>query len=515
MRWHGVHKLKQIYQSRRTGPGSFVGSYSCVALVSFGVIALALICPVTYGQSARAEDFTASTATDTTVFVQPAIAVSLQSRIDIGVIPRSGGVFKSETAELAVSTNNVTGYSVYLKTTGEDNVLHNAVLPEHTIAPIADDATSAQFAKNTWGYNLSTALPDESTIYSAVPTTEGAALATSDQTAAKDKYQLTFGTNVDIDLPAGEYTNSVLVSVVANPMEVTSLTQLTYMQDMTADICNISAENATAQLIDTRDGNKYWVAKLKDGKCWMTQNLALELGRNADGQVTAKNSGVVLNANNSDMEPTTNFTLSYETTDDISVNTSGSDVGRSFYFPKYVLNSLATDKTANVGLSNEIYYTNVGDPEWRDTYVATDTKAVEENSKTYDAHYLLGVFYQHSAITAGTVNGLQSICPKGWQLWRNGTDVSTSSFASLLPLYGFSTKPTEADKSIVQPPLYLGSFGYVLGYIYGGAETYYWTAGYSQPTTSYMVGINFMQQVIEARNVAANHHGFNVRCIAK
>lgn len=515
MRWHGIHQLKQIYQSRLSGPGSWMRVAGCFAIVSFSVIALASICPVTFGQAAQAEAVTAATTTDTTVFVQPAVAVSLQSRIDIGIIPRSGGVFKSETAELTVSTNNTTGYGLYLKTTGDDNSLHNTVAPEQVIAPVTADSAANDFSKNTWGYHLGTTPADADTVYSAVPTAEGAALASSDQTATKDVYQLTFGTNVDIDLPAGEYTNSVLVSVVANPMEITSLTQLTYMQDMTADICNISAENATTQLIDTRDGNKYWVAKLKDGKCWMTQNLALELGRNADGQVTAKNSGVVLNANNSDIEPTTNFTLSYETTDDINANTSGSDVGRSFYFPKYVLNSLVTDKTNNVGLNNEIYYTNVSDPEWRDTYVATDTKAVEENSKTYDAHYLLGVFYQHSAITAGTVNGLQSICPKGWQLWRNGTNVSTSSFASLLPLYGFSTKPTEADKSIVQPPLYLGSFGYILGSAYGSAETYYWTAGYSQPTTSYMVGINFAQQVIEARSTAANYHGFNVRCIAK
>lgn len=514
MRWHGIHQLKQIYQSRLSGPGSWMPVAGCFAVASFGVIALAFICPVTFGQAAQAEAVTATTATDTTVFVQPAVAVSLQSRIDIGIIPRSGGVFKSETAELTVSTNNTTGYGLYLKTTGDDNSLHNTIAPEQVIAPVTADSAANDFGKNTWGYHLGTTPADADTVYSAVPTAEGAALASSDQTATKDVYQLTFGTNVDIDLPAGEYTNSVLVSVVANPMEITSLTQLTYMQDMTADICNISAENATTQLIDTRDGNKYWVAKLKDGKCWMTQNLALELGRNADGRVTAKNSGVVLNANNSDIEPTTNFTLSYETTNDASV-VGMTDTGRSIYYDRYILNSLSPDKTADVGLSNEIYYTNVGDPEWRDTYVATDTKAVEENSKTYDAHYLLGAFYQRSAAIAGSANGTQSICPKGWKLWLNGTNAATSDFATLLPLYGFSSSSIVGETSVITAPLYLAEFGYVGGYTYLPNNLFYWTSGYFEATKSYMASIDFKKQVLRLRSTDENRYAFNVRCIAK
>lgn len=48
------------------------------------------------------------------------------------------------------------------------------------------------------------------------------------------------------------------------------------MQDMTSEICNnvtVPSEQSTATLVDTRDNNTYTVAKLKDGKCWMTQNL--------------------------------------------------------------------------------------------------------------------------------------------------------------------------------------------------------------------------------------------------
>ena len=47
------------------------------------------------------------------------------------------------------------------------------------------------------------------------------------------------------------------------------------MQDMTPEICANAKEHQTATLRDIRDGNTYTVAKLKDGKCWMTQNLRI------------------------------------------------------------------------------------------------------------------------------------------------------------------------------------------------------------------------------------------------
>ena len=50
------------------------------------------------------------------------------------------------------------------------------------------------------------------------------------------------------------------------------------MQDMTAEICDlvtVPSADSTATLIDIRDNNTYTVAKLLDGKCWMTQNLRI------------------------------------------------------------------------------------------------------------------------------------------------------------------------------------------------------------------------------------------------
>ncbi len=52
------------------------------------------------------------------------------------------------------------------------------------------------------------------------------------------------------------------------------------MQDMETSICESTTlvdEQNTLQLVDTRDNKLYWVTKLQDGHCWMTQNLDLDL----------------------------------------------------------------------------------------------------------------------------------------------------------------------------------------------------------------------------------------------
>ncbi len=56
---------------------------------------------------------------------------------------------------------------------------------------------------------------------------------------------------------------------------VTGFSSIRKMQNMTSAICNSVSIGVTGQLYDTRDNSTYTVAKLDDGKCWMTQNLRI------------------------------------------------------------------------------------------------------------------------------------------------------------------------------------------------------------------------------------------------
>lgn len=68
------------------------------------------------------------------------------------------------------------------------------------------------------------------------------------------------------------------IAKTGNEAETKELLTIEKMQEMTADICAVSQEGDSKQLIDERDGKKYWVTKLKDGQCWMTQNLDYDGG---------------------------------------------------------------------------------------------------------------------------------------------------------------------------------------------------------------------------------------------
>ena len=80
------------------------------------------------------------------------------------------------------------------------------------------------------------------------------------------------------DCEAGEWKWGSLVVEVGDIVVPRILFNgITTMQEMTPQICTDALENDTVRLQDTRDGKYYWVAKLPDNNCWMTQNLDLDL----------------------------------------------------------------------------------------------------------------------------------------------------------------------------------------------------------------------------------------------
>ncbi len=68
------------------------------------------------------------------------------------------------------------------------------------------------------------------------------------------------------------------------------------MQDMNSSICSAVLMNQIGELVDTRDGTIYHVGKLKDGRCWLLDNLALDL---TDTNVQANLTSATTNATDS------------------------------------------------------------------------------------------------------------------------------------------------------------------------------------------------------------------------
>ena len=143
----------------------------------------------------------------------------------MAIDPTSGGAFQQTTADLAISTNNPTGYDLYLSAADGDNALRNenpsVQNTQNTINPTTNGVTSTTMSNNTWGYNLSggssTQTPDT---YNAVPK-DGTTALDSTTAPSTTNYNLTFGAKVDTNIASGTYSSEVIISAVAKPVLIT------------------------------------------------------------------------------------------------------------------------------------------------------------------------------------------------------------------------------------------------------------------------------------------------------
>ena len=250
--------------------------------------------------SATENNSSTSTSTSTTenssdistYAVTPTVGISLPTSIDFAdVLPTPSGATTTATANLTVTTTDSAGYSLYLYSSDGDNSLRpkiSSLANISTINATAGDVglTLSSLKPNTWGYNLGTEAPTDSTTYSAVPTDNSTPIQnkdTSDTNAANDTYTLSFGAKVDSTIASGAYSNALTVAVVAEPRTIV------YIQDLTLSDCQSRASDADFTVTDRRDDNDYTVRYI-NGACWMTQNLRLSGGRtltSADSNVAS------------------------------------------------------------------------------------------------------------------------------------------------------------------------------------------------------------------------------------
>lgn len=490
----------RLYANKvRGGVHLLAGSASFLLLLTLGI----MLFPST-PQFVQAEE----SNTEASLTINPVISLSMQDTITVDVTPTQDGAFSSSTASLSVSTNNETGYSLYLSTAnGENNLTsQNPTISDVVSAVDGGDSgvTPANFANNTWGYNLSQETASDTTTYKAVPTTANDAIITTESPTDADTYNLTIGTKISTSLPSGTYSNQVVVSVVANPAYILpTFDGITTMQEMTATICANAEENETARLTDTRDNKQYWVTKLADGNCWMTQNLDLDLNASTL-PLTPEDSDISSNWS-PDAYTETQGTIT-STTD--NTGTYSWDVGM------YVNNN-PTSYTSCADTTNINTCSN-----WTD--VSNMTAMTEENTSdnvisgnTYDAHYLAGNYYQWNTATAGTggtitgSNATDSICPKGWHL-PTSNNSNSGSFQALVG----SLNSTQ----IVQPPYYFnpggGVFSGSLDYV--GYNGHYWSASPNDdvdyPIYAYL--LIFYSGYVKPSIDFDRYSGLSVRCLA-
>ena len=230
------------------------------------------------------------------------------------------------------------------------------------------------------------------------------------------------------------------------------------IQDMTPEICaSATAIDSEALVLDIRDQKSYWIAKLADGKCWMTQNLDLDLE-------TTPTNVLALTSNNTDL---TQFGQTGYTTADGYRNENGVitwEPERST-----IPSSSITSAGAIPGYEHDAYNpysVDLGNWYWTDewyTYADNNFLDIDNNGagdKFFQSprpvkgtHAHVGNRYNYSAAVASnntsgytgytydnpSASPQNSICPKGWKLpvvtsYTNDT-IGDNDFYNLWVMY--------------------------------------------------------------------------------
>ena len=210
--------------------------------------------------------------------------------------------------------------------------------------------------------------------------------------------------------PAGTYTGQVKYTLVHPSTEnapVETINQLVYMQEFNT----LSSENRAKvlasmvvdqqyQLKDSRDNKDYYIAKLRDGNVWMTQNLDLEI--DTSGNTT-------YNSTNTDLPTGTTWLPNSSTT--------------SFYNPgelywNGVINSDDHEINSNDEEKISNYTTNIGNKHYHLGNYYTFETAIAMNLNDWSDIYEEDNILYHDD---GFISVEQSICPAGWTLPRGGT----------------------------------------------------------------------------------------------
>ena len=355
-----------------------------------------------------------------------------------------GTTADSNIINVSVATNAAYGYTLSANVNNESLVHSNNINTFNSIATDADlsDLEDSEDA-NIWGYSTSLDSGTTWSNYNGLSNSSNTALInTNSNTSSNLDFKI--AAKAASTQPSGTYAGTINFTAVSNvaPMSLLDsfiasgaeqLNGYYKMQDMTYDICEaVDIEESELQLIDVRDNKIYWVAKLKDGNCWMTQNLDLD--------ITA--SSTALNSNNTDISTDESI---YTATNTIYTLKGESDT-YGYTYENGIATWIPERNTITYSQLNSTTWTNDGNhPYSYDRLNISTGEPVYPDGNVSQAlagdHGLSGNYYNWTASVASNDSSntnsanpdpANSICPKGWRL----PNIVNQEFGNLLVQHG-------------------------------------------------------------------------------
>ena len=449
-------------------------------------------------------------ATDFDITVQPVLEVSLSPSLHLAF--ETDNILHSGSIDLNVLSNSRNGFTATVSTIYDSadvlgTSLTNTIDNNFRINTLTgSNIAAADFPANRWGYSV-----DGGTTFNAMPGVDEPAIILSTTSAAgSGNKSIYIGAKADTNTPSGTYENILLVTVVPKYVPINLRESFALagkhrtagvdghnyyaMQDMTPAICDRSDElEDQTQVVDVRDQKIYWIAKLRDGNCWMTQNLNFDITEN---NVIPETSNVEAAWNSS-----------------------------STYPPQ----ATSTEVFTSTG-DNDAYSYDPGDYYIEGGMGSSNIKPAEceTGNGGVNCHYHLGNFYQWSAATAGTAGTnsnrdiAQSVCPKGWRMPAIDYNYGDKnlSFSKLTNAYGITNHANGiSDTNLRASPLYFVRAGRVnvdennVGVAEKiGNNGFYWSTMADE--SSYARAMVFWGSYVGPRDNYKRSYGQSIRCVA-
>ena len=451
--------------------------------------------------------------------------------MNLAVTPTPGGTLASDEMAIQVSTDNTTGYTLALSLAGAETSLNDPASGGEIQSSTADMRDPNTLAVNTWGWypdslanntgNLFSALPSNSDPYELKKTS-------SPTSGSGETTTISFGVNVDTTLPAGSYTNAIVISAVTNyvPQPILDVYPTTgWAGDTITIYSNGGFINVQSVTIGGTDCTSINVKSADELTCTLPDKAETDTTSGTDNGYS-----ISVTASNTSLD-THNFTIRYfnpSRTETASVsntqitNTNMSSFtgvdcgslsvgdiisltdernGQTYRIKKmqdekcWMVDNLKYAGEANTDLANVdgtygLVYNNESGR--FNTVDGTNTQSTANSDKAFynnpmsrsycygtsiqSSYTKCGYLYNWYAATAGTgtynvstagnnVSG--SICPTGWRLPSSYSDGSTPT--------GDGTSDTAADFPVLNASMNAGSLttgstsNYYAGWQYSGA----------------------------------------------
>ena len=568
------HKIKQSLVNSRVD--FFYYAFRNILLVG---VPLVIISTLILGLTTSHSSADTASSDDITLKLDVACTVSSVVTSPHSALDMNVGQYKTDigNTDISVFCNDNNGYSVYAignsnSTDGNSDLISN--INENYNIHTGTNATgnSSWSMKLTAGTGTSSETTPPTIVngydnYNVIPNnytlvakrTSGTSMET-DTSISGSYFSTTYAIYAASTQPAGTYNGKVKYVMVhpdnsthntipdieaafaaAGKQKAYQDTEGNYyysMQDMDSIICASVDRKGVAtatQLVDMRDNNLYWVAKLDDDNCWMTSNLDLDIG----GTNT-----MALNSNNTDISTTASgsgiYSAGYTKQDGVWTWTPVSTAVTSNHaisgtsVPTWGNNN-TTPYSAEGG--DTYYYTSnttANDTRFNSLQACKDASHTEDKCKRYFAgnyyNWTAAIASNNSTNIGSTVGEIasNSICPKGWRLPNaSQTDNIYNEFGRMLYGEGITAALSNGNESVgyyngVASFNKLRSNPYYFvrsGNIYDGAldlpgvDGYYWSSTVSSSTHAYCLRFNGTD-IYPARN-GSRFSGRSVRCVAR